>query len=82
MPMHLFSVVDLGANTANFQKKNGYLFLLQKISELTHRKFRVVNSERFTRKKGTNFLKVRRIGSQVHQKLFKSTRILSDKKRI
>ena len=68
---------------ANFQKKNGDLFFLQK------QKIPNSQTEHFgcefgnvflPKKKVSIFLKVRRLGSQVHQKLFKSARILSGEK--
>ena len=47
-------------------------------------KFLFVNSENFSAKKKNTpkVSKVRHVGSQVHQKLFKSTRILSDKQNL
>ena len=80
--------MDLGANTANFRKEEFgclFSFFLQKNN------FRIHNPKFsgcefgffFCKKKCTYFFsKVRHVGSQVHQKIFTSARIPSDKKNI
>ena len=41
---------------------------------------RIFFLQKLIKKRNDFFLKVRRVGSQVHQKLFKSARILSEEK--
>ena len=54
---------------ANFRKNGDFFFFAEKNSEFTTRN-----------KKVSLFLKVRRVGSQVHRKLFKSARIPNEEK--
>ena len=74
--------MDLGANTANFRKiwcvfGGGAEKKSEFTTELSFYEFGDV----FLPKKNTpNFPKVRHVGSRVHQKLFKSARILSEEK--
>ena len=72
--------MDLGANTANFQKKSIPFFLLQKKNSEFTTEISFCEFGFFFCKKKERILKVRRVGSQVHQKLSKSARILSEEK--
>ena len=67
---------------ANFRKIWCVFFWQKKISEFTKRNFGCEFGFFFCppQKNTPNFPKVRRVGSQVHQKLFKSARILSEEK--
>ena len=68
---------------ANLQKKWRPFFFAEKNFRIRKPKISVVNSVFFSAKKKVSiFLKVRRLGSQVHQKLFKSARILSGEKNL
>ena len=59
------------------------VFFVGKKNPNSQKEISVVNSDLFLPKKITNFvLKVRRVGSQVHQKLPKSARILSGEKNL
>ena len=64
-----------------FGKFRAFFFWQKKIPN-SQPKFLFVNSEIFfcQKKKARNFPKVRHVGSRVHQKLFKSARILSGEK--
>ena len=66
---------------ANFQKKFvPFLFCTKKIFEFTTEISFCEFGKNSAKKKEGRFFKVRRVGSQVHQKLFKSARILSGEK--
>ena len=65
-----------------FGKMETFFFFAEKNSEFTKRNFGCEFGNFFLQKKKkvSIFPKVRRVGSQVHQKLFKSARILSGEK--
>ena len=91
---NIFSPLRMRADLNNFWwtweptrrtfKKMETFFFCRKKFRIHKPKFRVVNSEFFSAKKKRSpiFSKVRRVGSQVHQKLFKSARILSGEKNL